>query len=361
MNPNHYVAIMAGGVGSRFWPASREQKPKQFHDILGIGKSMLQMTYERFLPLIRPENIFVVTNKQYIELVKEQLPDISYNQILGEPSRNNTAPCLAYTALKMQALNPKATFVVASSDHLILDEQAFLQNIEQAFALADKENALVTLGITPLNPNTGYGYIQYNRHDANNDGIFKVKSFTEKPDKATAEKFLAAGNYVWNAGIFIWSAKSLLKAFEKDANDILEVLIQGENVWNTEGEQNFIDEYYPKTRNISIDYAIMETAENAYTIPGNFGWSDLGAWGALYAESQKDENDNVLQTKNVLTQDCSGNLVRADEAKLVVLRGLKDFIVVDDNDVLLIYPREHEQDIKKVTTEVKTTLGDFYL
>lgn len=361
MNPNHYVAIMAGGVGSRFWPASREAKPKQFLDILGIGKSLLQMTYERFLPLIPKENIFIVTNSAYRGLVKEQLPDVTDNQILAEPSRNNTAPCLAYTAFKLQNLNPNATFVVASSDHLIMKEAAFLENIKQALDFADRKDALVTLGIMPTSPNTGYGYIQYNRNDANNDGIYKVDSFTEKPKLETAKEFLKAGNYVWNAGIFIWSVKSLLKSFKNNADDIFEVLKRGKNAYNTEGEQNFINEHYPTTRSVSIDYAIMENADNVYTIPGDFGWSDLGTWGALYDEGKKDDNANVIQGENIITFDVTNTLVRVPSDKLVILRGLDDFIVVDENNALLVYPKSKEQEIKQVTEAIKKLKGEKYL
>ena len=361
MNPNHYVAIMAGGVGSRFWPASREAKPKQFLDILGIGKSLLQMTYDRFLPLIPKENIFIVSNSAYRDLIKEQLPDITDNQILAEPSRNNTAPCLAYTAFKLQNLNPNATFVVASSDHLILKEAAFLENIKQALDFADSKDALVTLGIMPTSPNTGYGYIQYNRNDANKDGIYKVDSFTEKPKLEKAKEFLKAGNYVWNAGIFIWSAKNLLKAFKNNAEDIYDILKHGENAYNTEGEQNFINDHYPTTRSVSIDYAIMENADNVYTIPGDFGWSDLGTWGALYAEAKKNDDANVIQGENVLTFDVTNTLVRVLSDKLVILRGLDDFIVVDENNALLIYPKSKEQEIKQVTEAVKKFKGNDYL
>ncbi len=361
MNPNHYVAIMAGGVGSRFWPASREAKPKQFLDILGTGKSLLQITYERFLPLIPMENIFIVTNSAYRGLVKEQLPDVTDNQILGEPSRNNTAPCLAYTAFKLQGLNPDATFVVASSDHLILKEDIFLQNIKQALDFAGSKDALVTLGITPTSPNTGYGYVQYNLHDANKDGIYKVMSFKEKPNLETAQEFLKAGNYVWNAGIFIWSVKSLLKSFKKNAEDIFDIFQAGEIIYNTEGEQEFIDEQYPTTRSISIDYAILEKADNVYTIPGDFGWSDLGTWGALYDESKKNAEANVIQGDNILVYDSTNCLVRAPHAKLVILRGLEDYIVVDENDALLIYPKAKEQEIKQVTETIKKLKGQGYL
>ncbi len=361
MNSNHYVAIMAGGVGSRFWPASREERPKQFLDILGTGKSLLQITYERFLPLIPKENIFIVTNSAYISLVKEQLPDVTDNQILAEPSRNNTAPCLAYTAFKLESLNPEATFVVASSDHLILKESVFLENIKQALDFASQKEAIVTLGITPTSPNTGYGYVQYNRHDANKDGIYKVMSFKEKPNLETAQDFLKAGNYVWNAGIFIWSVKTLLKSFKHNAEDIYDILKQGENAYNTEGEQNFINEHYPTTRSVSIDYAILEKADNVYTIPGDFGWSDLGTWGALYDESNKDAEANVVQGDNILVYDSTNCLVRAPNEKLVILRGLDDYIVVDENDALLIYPKSKEQEIKQVTETIKKLKGNKYL
>jgi mannose-1-phosphate guanylyltransferase len=362
MNPNHYVAIMAGGVGSRFWPASREAKPKQFLDILGIGKSLLQMTYDRFLPLIPKENIFIVTNEMYCDLVKEQLPDITNNQILAEPSRNNTAPCLAYTAFKLKGLNPNAIFVVASSDHLILNEGAFLENISMGLEFSEANNALLTLAIKPTSPNTGYGYVQFNRNDANNDGIFKVKSFTEKPNLETAREFLAAGNYLWNAGIFIWSVKSLLKAYKNLAPDIYDLLQQGETAYNTEGEQKFVNEFYPKTANISVDFAIMEKADNVYTIPGTFTWSDLGAWNALYGESTKDESGNVLLGEQILASELTNCLVRVDNPeKLVVLRGLDEFIVVDDANALLIYPKSKEQEIKQVTETLKRTGKKNYL
>jgi mannose-1-phosphate guanylyltransferase len=362
MNQNHYVAIMAGGVGSRFWPASREAKPKQFLDILGIGKSLLQMTYDRFLPLIPKENIFIVTNEMYAGLVKEQLPDITNNQILSEPSRNNTAPCLAYTAFKLKSLNPNAIFVVASSDHYIINETAFLENISMGLAFAEAKDALLTLAIKPTSPNTGYGYVQFNRNDANNDGIFKVKSFTEKPNLETAREFLAAGNYLWNAGIFIWSVKSLLKAYKSNAVDIYDILKQGETAYNTDGEQAFVNEFYPRTPNISVDFAIMEKADNVYTIPGTFTWSDLGAWNALYGEAEKDENGNALLCEQILASELNNCLVRvADPNKLVVLRGLDDFIVVDDGNALLIYPKAKEQEIKQVTETLKKTGKKTYL
>lgn len=356
---NNYVAIMAGGVGSRFWPASRSAKPKQFLDILGVGKTLLQLTYERALCNVPKENIFIVTNAQYRDLVKEQLPEMTDNQILGEPSRNNTAPCLAYTALKLQALNPKACFVVASSDHIILKEDEYVKNISLALDFAAENDALVTLGITPTYPSTGYGYINFAKRDANNDGLFKVKSFREKPDLATAESFLADGNYVWNAGIFVWSAKSLLKAFGKYANDILEVLQS--DTYNTADEQSFIDANYPNTNNISIDYAIMEPAENVYTIPSDIGWSDLGTWGSLHHESDKDENGNVLQGDHIMDYELKNCLVRVPQDKLVILKGLEDYIIVDEGDILMIVPKAQEQEIKQITKDVGKKKGEDFV
>ncbi|MEL6944049.1 MAG: mannose-1-phosphate guanylyltransferase, partial [Bacteroidota bacterium] len=273
---NIYVAIMAGGVGSRFWPASRTQRPKQFLDILGTGKSLIQSTYERFLKLTPKENIFIVTNKIYRDLVKEHLPDLTENQILCEPSRNNTGPCVAYTAFKLHNLNPEANFVVAPSDHIILKEDAFIAQLQKALKFTDEEEALVTLGISPTRPDTGYGYINFIRSQEEREGVFKVAAFKEKPNEETAKEYIADGNYLWNAGIFIWKAQSILNAFEQHANEIHQILSTGDAHYNTDAEQAFIDEKYPTTPSISVDYAIMENADNIYTLPSDIGWSDLG-------------------------------------------------------------------------------------
>ena len=357
---NNYIAIMAGGVGSRFWPASRSAKPKQFLDILGVGKTLLQLTYDRALRSVPAEHIFIVTNEQYRSLVKEQLPALADNQILGEPSRNNTAPCLAYTALKLQALNPDANFVVASSDHIILREDEYVKNIGKALEFAAAHDALVTLGITPTYPSTGYGYINYTKESMSNDGLFKVGSFTEKPNLATAESFIRDGSYLWNAGIFVWSVKSLLTAFSKYAPDILSVL-DVQNVYNTPAEKGFIDKHYPSTRDISIDYAIMEPAENVYTIPSDIGWSDLGTWGSLHVESEKDGDGNVIHGDHVMTYDVSNCLIRVPSDKLVVLKGLDDFIVIDEGDILMVVPKSQEQEIKQITKDVGLQKGDLYI
>lgn len=370
---NNYVAIMAGGVGSRFWPASREVRPKQFLDIMGVGKSLIRLTFERFLNLVPAENVFIVTNGMYKDLVKEHLPELSDNQILCEPSRNNTAPCIAYTALKLHNLNPEANFVVAPSDHIILKETAFLDKIKTALDFTENNDALCTLGISPTRPDTGYGYIKFEKkvgsgkvdydpfpthdvkpvieHDSSGD-IKKVLEFKEKPNLITAESYLATGDYLWNAGIFVWKAKSVLDAFNKHANDIFELLSQGNNVYNTPSEQSFIDVTYPKSRRISVDFAIMENADNVYTLPADIGWSDLGTWGSLHAESEKDELGNVVQAGSFHFKEVKDCLIRVPKNKMVVVRGLEDFVVVDEEDVLLIYPKSKEQEIKQVRSAV---------
>ena len=355
---NNYVAIMAGGIGSRFWPASRESMPKQFLDILGVGKSLIQLTYERFLRVCPKENIFIVTNKQYRDLVKEHLPDLTDNQIIGEPSRNNTAPCIAYTAFKLRKLNPEANMVVAPSDAFILNEERFAELVLKGINFTNSNDAIVTLGIQPSSPHTGYGYIQYTHPAA--EEIYKVERFTEKPSKDKAEAFLASGQYLWNAGIFIWKAANVLNAFKQHATEIHDILERGNPYYNSPHEQSFIDEQYPLTPSVSVDYAIMEKADNIYTIPSDFGWSDLGSWGALYEENTKDENANVANTSQLYAENVKGCLVRVPKNKLVVLQDLEDYIVVDEGDVLLIYPRANDQGIKQIKKQVETKFGNVF-
>lgn len=359
MNNNTYVAIMAGGVGSRFWPASREDKPKQFLDIAGDGRSLLRMTFERFLHVTTADKIFIVTNGKYRQQVMEHLPEIGDNQILCEPSRNNTAPCVAYTAFKLHALDPEANFVVAPSDAMIVNERLFASNIKKALAYTAEKDAMVTLGISPDRPHTGYGYIQFTGEDT--DGVYAVKRFTEKPDEATARTFLKSGNYLWNAGIFVWRAKTVLDAYERFAPDIYAILQQGIGCYNTDKEQAFIDEFYPQTPSISVDYAIMEKATNIYTIPAQFGWSDLGAWGALYDESPKDDNGNVISADRVLLEDVHNTLVRGPKGKLLVIGGVDDLVVIDEGDVLLVYPRSREQEIKQLRSRAEAAYGTDYV
>ena len=286
MSNHTYIAIMAGGVGSRFWPASREARPKQFLDITGDGRSLLRITFERFLRVTTADKIFIVTNGKYQQQVMEHIPELEDNQILCEPSRNNTAPCVAYTAFKLHQLDPEANIVIAPSDALIVNESLFADNINKALTYTAEHDALLTLGIAPDRPHTGYGYIQFLGEGSDN-GVYPVKRFTEKPDMETAKSFITSGDYLWNAGIFIWRAKTILDAYEQFAPEIYALLSQGISCYNTPEEQAFINEFYPQTPKISVDYAIMENARNIHTIPAQFGWSDLGAWGALYNENRR--------------------------------------------------------------------------
>jgi len=349
---------MAGGVGSRFWPKSRNNFPKQFIDILGIGKSLLQLTYERFLKVCRPENIYFLTNEIYTDLIKEQIGLSSSANIIGEPSRRNTAPCIAYAAFKIAGINPNANLVVAPSDHLILKEDVFVESIKKALEFADQNDALLTLGIKPTRPDTGYGYIKYDQSSASE--IAKVEQFLEKPTLAKAEEFIKHDNYVWNAGIFIWNVNALLKAFKQSAESIYTIFEQGITHYNTDGEEAFIAANYPLCDNISIDYAIMEKAQNVYTLPGDFGWSDLGTWASLHEVMDKDEQSNSFAGKSAFLTDTDNCLIQVPAHKVAVVKGLSNFIVVDDRDVLLIYPKTLEQEVKAVAANVVNNLGEEY-
>lgn len=352
---NTHILIMAGGVGSRFWPKSRNHFPKQFIDILGTGKSLLQLTYERFAKLVPTSQIFILTNGQYAELVKVQLA-VGDEQLLVEPNRNNTAPCIAYACAKIESINPEATIVVAPSDHLILKEDVFLEHIKEAAAFANKEDALITLGIQPTRPDTGYGYIKFNR---NENPIKKVEAFLEKPKLELAQAYVSSGQYLWNAGIFIWSVKSIQKALKIHATSIFDLFAQGKAFYGTAEEKDFIANNYPLSENISIDYAVMEKADNVYTIPVNIGWSDLGTWASLH-EVSKTENDNAINTDCCHLQDTTGCMISVNGNKAVVIKGLEDYIVVDDDKVLLIYPKNQEQEIKQVATQFTQKFGERY-
>jgi len=349
---------MAGGVGSRFWPASTEETPKQFLDILGVGKSLIRLTFERFLRLVPADRILIVTNKKYRDITKHHLPELPMANILCEPSRNNTGPCVAYTALRLRASNPEAVFVTAPSDHVILKEDAFLEKITQAFEFIHQNEAIVTLGIQPTRPDTGYGYIETeckcegDTHDAS-IGVCSVSAFKEKPNKETAQAYIEDGNYLWNAGIFVWKAKDLIKSFEQNAPDVISVLTQDESKYNTDQEQGYIDSVYPDTPSISVDYAILERVDNVYTIPADIGWSDLGTWNSLHAFLDKDENFTVTLGDNTHLIDTKDSIIRSDSKKIVVIKGLENYIVVDEPDALLIYPKEDEQEIKEVVQSLK--------
>ena len=359
-NPNHYVVIMAGGIGSRFWPMSRTPHPKQFLDILGTGKSLLQQTWDRSKKIVPVENILIVTNAHYRGLVKEQLKGIKASQILLEPARKNTAPCVAYAAFRIKAKNPNASMVVAPSDHLILKDKEYTALINKALKEVEENDALITLGITPTRPDTGYGYIQF--QEANDDqGVHKVKTFTEKPDLEMAKTLVKSGEFLWNAGIFIWSVNGILSAFEKLMPEMYQTFIEGEETFATREEKKFIETAYMQCKSISIDYGVMEKAKNVYTIAADIGWSDLGTWGSLYSYSDKDDDGHVIQGRNVLTYDSKNCIVNVPKNKLVVLQGMKDMIVVENDDILLVCRQKDEQQIKRIVNDVKATKGDKFV
>lgn len=354
---------MAGGIGSRFWPMSRTNHPKQFIDILGLGQTLLQLTYNRFLKLCPAENIVVVTNDIYKDLVKEQLPGLSDNQILLEPSRRNTAPCIAYACYKINAQNPDAKIVVSPADHLILKEETFVKAINSCFRKAASEDCLVTLGIKPSRPDTGYGYIQFVESSASESDkrIKKVKTFTEKPDLEMAKFFMQSGDFLWNSGIFIWTAKSILKAFEMYMPETDILFKEGNSAYNTDKESEFIKSVYSVCKNISIDYGVMEKASNVYVRSSIIGWSDLGTYGSLYTHIGKDENQNAVINKNALMYNSEKCIISAPKQKLMVIEGLSDYIVVDTKDVLLICKKENEQQIRQFVNDVKMTKGDKFI
>jgi len=358
MNKNYYAILMAGGVGSRFWPVSTEEFPKQFHDMLGTGDTLIQKTFNRLAKLIPQENIFILTNERYNDLVFEQLPTVTKRQVVLEPAMRNTAPCILYASLKIQKENPDAIMIVAPSDHWIEDETTFSNNVQQAFDFCSKNDALMTLGIQPTFPNTGYGYIEFDKTTFND--IKSVNQFREKPDYETAKEFISQGNFLWNAGIFMWSVKSVVAAFQNNQPVLYELFKSGLSKYNTDQEYDFIQENYAKSENISVDYAIMETSKNVYVIAAEFDWNDLGTWGSLYDKLGKDSNGNAVVNTRTLTEDASGNMIRTANNKIVVVDGLRDYIIVDKEDVLLIYPKSKEQDIKKVLQKVKGKFGEQY-
>ena len=359
-NKHHYVAIMAGGIGSRFWPMSRTAYPKQFLDVLNTGKTLIQWTYERYTQFIPAENIFIVTSEEYVDIVKTQLPLLPVQNILAEPSKKNTAPCIAYISFNLAQIDPNATFIVAPSDHLILEQENFQKIVEKALDFVSNINALATLGIKPSNPNTGYGYIQYEGLEVSN-GVYKVKTFTEKPTQEIAESFLASGDFLWNAGIFAWKASTILKAFEKYQPEMFELFDQEKANFNTSNEKQAIEKIYPQCTNISIDIAIMEKASNVYVLPSSFGWSDLGTWNSAYENMEKDYFGNAVASDNVIVIDATKCMINAPKDKLVVVQGVDDFIIVDTKDVLLICSKEKEQSIKEYVAEVKRHKGDKYI
>jgi len=351
MNKNYYAILMAGGVGSRFWPVSTTEFPKQFHDMLGAGETLIQKTFSRLSQLIPVENILILTNEKYNQIVLDQLPLVKQEQVLLEPAMRNTAPCILYASMKIKKQNPDAVMVVAPSDHWIEDESLFTQNLQQCFDFCSTENALMTLGIQPTFPNTGFGYIEFDKSD--NNPIKKVSQFREKPDYETAKSFLEAGNFLWNGGIFIWSVQAIIASFEKFQPQMNALFLKGWNDYNTTNENDFIAENYGLAENVSIDYAVMEKAENVYVLPATFDWNDLGTWGSLHEKLDKDENNNSVVNATVLLNNSSSNIISTAKDKLVIIDGLEDFIIVDKDNVLLIYPKSKEQEIKGIVSQLK--------
>lgn len=364
MDNKHFCVVMAGGIGSRFWPLSKTKKPKQFLDILGTGKTLIQQTFERLNKVFPTENIYIVTNEEYENLVVKQLPQLPPEQILLEPLRRNTAPCIAYANNKILLRDPEAKVLVAPSDHVILKENEFLEVVTKGLDFVSKQECMLTLGIQPSRPETGYGYIQING-DKNqielNKSFRKVKTFTEKPDIQMAELFFQSGDFFWNSGMFFWSLKTIQEAFDIYLPEVSQLFKEGAGVYNTSREAEFISKVYPNCRNISLDYGIMEKADNVYVLCSDFGWSDLGTWGSLYDLLLKNEDNNSITGNNVFTYNCQNCLINMPENKLAVIQGLDDFIVVESDNMLLICRKEEEQKIKNFVNDVKIEKGENYV
>lgn len=364
MDTQNFCVIMAGGIGSRFWPSSRAQKPKQFLDILGTGQTLLQSTFERFNKIIPKENILIVSNSDYADIILEQLPEITKEQVLLEPMRRNTAPCIAFANYKIKSKYPDANIVVTPADHIILKEIEFLKVIENGLDFVSKNDALLTLGIQPSRPETGYGYIQTagkKKDIVLNKSFREVKTFTEKPDYNLAQKFMESGDFFWNSGMFFWSLSSINNSFAQYLPDINNLFKDGLNIYNTPAEEEFITSAYSKCKNISIDYGIMEKAENVHVLCADIGWSDLGTWGSLYEISEKDANKNACKGGKSFLYDSKDCLISLSENKIAVIQGLEDCIVVDSEDVLLICKKKEEQRIKQFVNDVKLEKGEEYI
>ena len=354
MNSNRYCVIMAGGIGSRFWPMSRQSCPKQFLDILGTGRSFIRHTYERFANIVPKENFIVVTNSRYKELVLEHIPELDPAQVLCEPVGRNTAPCIAYAAYTLRKKNPDAEMIVTPADHLILNENEFLRVACSALEFIKNRNVLMTIGITPTRPETGYGYIQR----SSGEEICKVKCFTEKPSREIAEAFLECGEFLWNSGIFLWRVEDIIAALERYLPEHAARFKAVEELLGTEGEGEAVERVFSESKSISIDYGVMEKAENVYVHSGDFGWSDVGTWGSVYQHLRKDRYANAVASDDVYVYDTRNSLIVMPKGKTAVVSGLKDYIVVDTPDVLMVCPRGDEQNIKSFIEDVKYNSGD---
>ncbi len=361
MDKLNYCVIMAGGIGSRFWPLSKTERPKQFLDILGTGRTLLQQTYDRFTKIMPPDQIYIVSNLEYRELIISQLSDLPEENILLEPLRRNTAPCIDYANFRIFKKEPNARIVVAPSDHLIMKEEEFLRYVKQALEFVTVNDALLTMGIVPSRPETGYGYVQSVEKKVKgyeSTGLRKVKTFTEKPDLKLAKVFLDSGDFYWNSGIFFWSLKTIMQSFASHLPEIHNLFLEGEGIYGTAEEEYFIEKTYGSCRNISIDYGVMEKADNVFVLVSDFGWSDLGTWGSLYEQLAKNEFQNSVTGKHVFMYESSGNIVNVQDDKLVVLQGLSDYIVVQNDNIILVCKREEEQKIKQYVNEIKTEIGE---
>ena len=357
-----YLVVMAGGIGSRFWPFSRTQHPKQFHDVLGVGRSMLQLTVDRFRGMCPPENVYVVTNRDYIGLVHEHLPELPMSQILGEPIGRNTAPCIAYASYCIAQRDSEATLIISPADHAVLREEEFRRLIREAVETARQHDVLITLGIQPSRPDTGYGYIQYMDEPTRrlpDTALYKVKTFTEKPNAELARMFVESGDFLWNAGFFVWRASTIIEAFHQCLNDIAEVFEEGKHLLGTQQEEAFINEAYSRCRNISIDFGVMEKADNVYVLPADIGWSDLGTWESLHQVSTRDAQGNVVDG-DVLLYDVRECIIKTPNERLVVVQGLEGYIIAEHDNVLLICQRSEEQRVKEFVADVKARKGVGY-
>lgn len=359
---NHtYVVIMAGGVGTRFWPFSRTSYPKQFHDVLGTGRTLLQQTADRFKGICPTEHIFIVTSALYRDLCLEQLPALTDEQVLCEPIARNTAPCIAYACYKIAQHDPEANIIVAPADHIILKEEEFQRTIQTALQATQGQDILVTLGIQPSRPDTGYGYIQYipaSDNQQENSLPRRVKTFTEKPHLELAQQFLDSGEFVWNAGIFVWNVQAIIKAFEQHLPEIAEIFAEGTGVYYTEGEKAFVDKAYSLTRSISIDNGVMEKAKNVFVVLSDFGWSDLGTWKSLYEVSDKNDDLNVIDG-HIMLYDTKNCIIKTPKDRLVVVNGLDGFIVAEYDNVLMICRKEEEQKVKNFVADAKERGTEF--
>lgn len=354
MKKNLYVVLMAGGVGVRFWPYSRNAMPKQFLDVLGVGKSLLQSTYDRFLPLCNKENIYIVTHEEHVQLVMEQLPDLDASQILGEPMRKNTAACIAYASYKIKSINKDAVVVVSPADHLIFKENEFISTLSKAVSQAEDQDKLITLGITPSRPETGYGYIQF---IPDKKILKKVKTFTEKPEISLAKKFLESGDFVWNSGIFIWGVRAITKALQKHLPEMTEVFEEGLSGFNTPDEKKAIEKIYAQCKSISIDYGVMEKSTNVYVCQANFSWSDLGSWNSIHEISTKDKDNNTV-TGKVLTYDTRNSIIRSSSSNiLVIAQGLNGYLVGEFGNVVIVCEKDREDLFRQFVNDVKGMKG----